>query len=133
MIVGIGTDLCDTTRLAQALARHGERFAAKVLGVHELVEYQKRQAAAPARALKYLGTRFAAKEALSKAIGLGMREPMSWHACEILNDAMGRPELVLNGDLLVWLNDRHWHAHVSVSDEGAFAQAFVIVETRNSP
>lgn len=133
MIVGIGTDLCDTQRLAQALVRHGDRFAAKVLGEQELVEFQSRRDSSPERALKFLGTRFAAKEAFSKAIGLGMREPMSWHACQVCNDAMGRPEIVLSGELLRWFEDRQWRAHLSLSDEGHLAQAFVIVETRNSP
>ncbi|MGE5450975.1 MAG: holo-ACP synthase [Acidobacteriota bacterium] len=133
MIVGIGTDLCDTTRLARALARHGDAFAAKILGERELMLYRERQLGSPERALRFLGTRFAAKEAFSKAIGLGMTQPMSWHGCELLNDAQGRPCFALSGKLSSWFEDRGWQAHVSVSDEGPHALAFVIVESQIKP
>lgn len=133
MIVGIGTDLCDTTRLARALARHGEAFAAKILGQQEMALYRDRSQRAPERALRFLGTRFAAKEAFSKAIGLGMTQPMGWHVCELLNDAMGRPYFALNGELLTWFTKQGWQAHVSVSDEGPHALAFVIVENQIKP
>ena len=93
MIVGVGTDLCDTSRLARALARHGDAFAAKILGEQEFALFVDRRERAPERALRFLGTRFAAKEAFSKAIGLGMTHPMSWRSCELLNDANGLPAL----------------------------------------
>lgn len=130
MIVGIGTDLCDTTRLARALTRHGDAFARRILGEQEMAQFLDRRERAPERALRYLGTRFAAKEALSKAIGLGMSHPMGWHACELLNDAQGRPYWSLHGELAAWFSARGWQAHVSVSDEGPHALAFVIVETQ---
>lgn len=133
MIAGVGTDLCDTARLARALARHGDAFAARILGEHEWLVYQERKVRSADRALKYLGSRFAAKEAFSKAIGLGMTAPMTWRACELLNDADGRPYLSLNGPLAAWFEQRAWQAHVSVSDEGQHALAFVIVETKNTP
>ena len=72
MIVGIGTDVCDLRRLRATLARRGERFAERVLGEQELAVYRARRARAEARGLAYLGTRFSAKEAFSKAIGLGI-------------------------------------------------------------
>ena len=131
MIVGVGTDLCDTSRLARALARHGDAFAAKILGEQEFALFVDRRERAPERALRFLGTRFAAKEAFSKAIGLGMTHPMSWRSCELLNDANGRPYLSLNGELATWFDDQGWLAHVSVSDEGQHALAYVIVESRN--
>ena len=133
MIVGIGTDLCDTARLARALARHGEPFAAKILGEQEWALYRDRSQRSPERALRFLGTRFAAKEAFSKAIGLGMTQPMSWRACELLNDALGRPYFALSGELSTWFTSRGWQAHVSVSDEGPHALAFVIVENQIKP
>ncbi|HET8870576.1 MAG TPA: holo-ACP synthase [Aquabacterium sp.] len=129
MIVGVGTDLCDTTRLARALARHGDGFARKILGPNEYSEFQSRQSRTPERALRYLGTRFAAKEAFSKAIGLGMTAPMSWKSCEVLNDAQGRPYVSLNGELADWFRGQGWRVYVSVSDEGQHALAFVVVES----
>lgn len=133
MIVGIGTDLCDTTRLARAVSRHGDAFASKILGDQEFVLYRDRCERVPERALRFLGTRFAAKEAFSKAIGLGMTKPMTWRACELLNDAQGRPYFALNGALSIWFANHGWQSHVSVSDEGPHALAFVIVENQIKP
>jgi holo-[acyl-carrier protein] synthase len=129
VIVGIGTDLCELPRIAAALERRGERFAAKVLGPHEIEVFRVRYARVQARGIAYLGTRFAAKEAFSKAIGLGLRLPMSWRACEIVKAASGKPEIRLHGALRDWFEARRWRAHVSVSDERELAAAFVIVET----
>ena len=71
MIFGIGTDIVDIRRIEATLARRGERFAEKVLGANELQVFRARGARVPARGLSYLATRFSAKEAFSKAIGLG--------------------------------------------------------------
>ena len=129
MIVGIGTDLCDIRRIEQVLARRGERFAQKVLGPTEFEAFRRRRAAVELRGLRYLATRFAAKEAFSKAIGLGMRWPMTWRACEIVNAPSGQPQIRLSGELAQWFEARGWKAHVSVTDEGDLAAAYVVVET----
>lgn len=129
MIVGIGTDLCDVRRIREALDRRGDRFAEKVLGEREMAVWRARTARSPLRGLRYLATRFAAKEAFSKAIGLGIHMPMTWRRCEILNADSGQPQIVLNGDLADWFAARGWKAHVTVTDEGDLAQAFVVVET----
>ena len=76
MIHGIGTDICDIRRIRASFERHGERFALKILSEGELVVWRRRSARWPERGLRYLATRFSAKEAFSKAIGLGMRLPM---------------------------------------------------------
>jgi holo-[acyl-carrier protein] synthase len=133
MIYGIGTDVCDIRRMAATLARRGERFAEKVLGPHELEVFRARRAKVESRGVSYLATRFAAKEAFSKAIGLGMRMPMTWRSCEIVKEATGKPGIRLHGDLASWFDDRHLVAHVSVSDESDYAAAFVVVETKNNP
>lgn len=130
MIVGIGTDLCDIRRIEHAVRRRGERFAEKVLGAQELLVYRHRLDRAPLRGLRYLATRFAAKEAFSKAIGLGIRWPMSWRACEILNTTSGRPHVVLHGELAEWFARQRWLAHVTVTDEADHALAFVVIETQ---
>jgi holo-[acyl-carrier protein] synthase len=128
MIYGIGTDIIDIRRLRATLDRRGERFAEKVLGAHELAVYRARSARVAQRGLSFLATRFSAKEAFSKAIGLGMRMPMTWRACEIVNAASGKPEIRLNGALAEWFAARGLRAHVSVSDESDYAAAFVVVE-----
>ena len=130
MIFGIGTDLCDIRRIEATLARRGDRFAEKVLGTRELAVFHARRARAQARGLRYLATRFSAKDAFSKAIGLGIRMPMTWRACEIVNAASGKPAIALNGALADWFDERRLVAHVTVTDESDYAAAFVVVETR---
>lgn len=129
MIYGIGTDLCDIRRVREVLARRGDRFAEKVLGPQELQVFHARRARVEARGVAYLATRFSAKEAFSKAIGLGLHMPMTWRACEILNMPGGKPEIVLNGGLAAWFQARRLRAHVSVTDEEEMASSFVVVET----
>jgi holo-[acyl-carrier protein] synthase len=128
MIFGIGTDICDVRRMRASLERHGERFARKILSDGELLTWQARSARWPDRGLKYLATRFSAKEAFSKAIGLGLRLPMRWSDCEITNAASGKPEIVLHGALKTWFEARQLTAHVSVTDETDYAASFVVVE-----
>ena len=128
MIFGIGTDVCDIRRIEATLARQGDRFVHKVLGEAELAVWQRRGARWPQRGVRYLATRFSAKEAFSKAIGLGMRMPMSWRRCEILNHASGMPYIVLHGELKAWFNAQGLRAHVTVTDETDYAASFVVVE-----
>jgi holo-[acyl-carrier protein] synthase len=128
LIYGIGTDVCDIDRIAAALARRGERFAEKVLGPHEIEVFRARRAKVESRGVAYLATRFSAKEALSKAIGLGMRMPMTWRDCEVVKAQSGKPQIQLHGALAEWFAMRRLQAHVSVSDESRYACAFVVVE-----
>ena len=130
MIFGIGTDICDVRRIRAVLARRGERFAERVLGPHEMVVFRARRAQLEDRGVRYLATRFSAKEAFSKAIGLGMRTPMTWRGCEIAKRPSGKPEIVLHGALAEWFESRGLSAHVSVSDETDYASTFVVVEKR---
>jgi holo-[acyl-carrier protein] synthase len=129
MIYGIGTDVCDIRRIRATLARRGERFAEKVLGPHELAVFRERRARVEARGEAYLATRFAAKEAFSKAIGLGLHMPMTWRAVEVVKARSGKPEIALHGALAEWFAARGLRAHVTVSDEQDYAVAFVVVET----
>jgi len=130
VIYGIGTDLCDVRRIAATLERRGDRFAQKVLGPAELRVFHARRERAPLRGLRFLATRFSAKEAFSKAIGLGIRSPMTWSACEVLNEASGKPVIRLSGALADWFAERQLVAHVTVTDEGDYAASFVVVETK---
>ena len=131
MIFGIGTDICDVRRIAATFARRGERSAERVLGSQELVVFRARRARVEARGVSYLATRFSAKEAFSKAVGMGMRMPMTWRDCEILNDPGGTPRIHLHGALALWLEARQLQAHVSVTDETDYAASFVVVEQQN--
>lgn len=130
MIVGIGTDICDIRRVQGTWERQGERFARKVLSDAEFEVWQARSVRWTQRGLRYLATRFSAKEAFSKAIGLGMRMPMTWQHCEITNLPSGQPVIVLHGELKTWFEAQGWVAHVSVTDETDYAASFVVVEQR---
>lgn len=128
-IAGIGLDLLRVERVEAALARHGERFAARILGPEELQRYHARGARSPARGVRFLATRFAAKEAFSKAVGLGMRMPMYWRAVQTLNRTSGQPMLVIRDHRLqAWYEQRFGAAHVSITDERDMVAAYVIVE-----
>jgi holo-[acyl-carrier protein] synthase len=128
MIYGIGTDICDVRRIRASLERHGDRFAEKVLADGELRTWRERSARWPDRGLRYLATRFSAKEAFSKAIGLGMRMPMTWRHCEIAKLPSGQPVIVLHGALKEWFEARGLTAHLSVTDESDYAASFCVVE-----
>ena len=128
MIYGIGTDICDVRRIRASVERHGERFAKKILSEAEFATWQARSARWPERGLRYLATRFSAKEAFSKAIGLGMMMPMTWRLCEVGNLASGQPTLVLHGALKDWFDARRLRVHVSVTDETDYAASFCVVE-----
>ena len=128
MIYGIGTDICDVRRIASAYARRGDRFAERVLGERELAVFHARRAKVETRGISFLATRFSAKEAFSKAIGLGMHMPMTWRACEILNAPSGKPEIRLSGALAEWFAAQGLVARVTLSDETDYAVSFVVVE-----
>jgi holo-[acyl-carrier protein] synthase len=132
MIFGVGTDICDIRRIEATLARRGDRFAERVLGNNELQVFHARRARTPARGVRYLATRFSAKEAFSKAIGMGMQWPMTWRSCEILNEPSGKPVLRLSGELAAWFDERGLTGHVTVSDESEYATSFVVVESKST-
>lgn len=128
MIFGIGTDVCDVRRIRASCERHGDRFARRILSDAEFATYLARRARWPERGLRYLATRFSAKEAFSKAVGLGMRMPMTWRSCEVGKLPSGQPVIVLHGALKEWFEAQGLSAHVSVTDETDYAASFVVVE-----
>jgi holo-[acyl-carrier protein] synthase len=131
-IYGIGTDLVQVSRVKGVMERTKGRFAEKVLGPDELRVYHARKARSEVRGLAYLATRFSAKEAFSKAIGLGMRWPMTWRAVQTLNEPSGKPMCVASGELKEWLDARNIVTQVTVTDERDYAVTFVVAETRES-
>jgi holo-[acyl-carrier-protein] synthase len=102
-----------------------------VLSEGEVKVWRFRSARWPERGVRYLATRFSAKEAFSKAVGLGMRMPMTWRLCEVGKLASGQPVIVLHGVLKEWFDARGLSAHVSVTDETDYAASFVVVEKNN--
>ena len=129
MIYGIGTDICDIRRIRASLERHGERFAAKVLSDGEMKMYRARSQRWPERGIRFVATRFSAKGAFSKAVGLGMRMPMTWRHCEIGKLPSGQPTIILHGELKTWFEAKGLSAHITVTDEVDYAASFCVVET----
>ncbi len=128
MIHGVGTDIVAIARIERMLNEHGERAAAKILAVSEMERW--RQAAQPAA---WLAKRFAAKEALGKALGLGLRTPATLHNIAVASDGLGRPGFDCAPPLADWMRARRLRAHLSLSDETDTALAFVVVEKEDAP
>ena len=126
MIYGIGTDIVQISRIEAALSRN-ERFAEKILGPEELEKFRARRERSEVRGLRFLATRFSAKEAFSKAIGLGMRMPMTWRSAQMLNAPSGKPVIVCSGALEEFMRQNKLSAQVTISDEADYGVAFVIV------
>ncbi|MDD5058579.1 MAG: holo-ACP synthase [Sideroxydans sp.] len=126
MIFGIGTDIVAVARIEAAMQRHGDAFAKKILSAQELPEY-----AAHAQPARFLGKRFAAKEAFAKATGLGLRHPVTLHHISIVHDALGKPSFQFDEMLSVYLQQLGvTHHHLSISDEREMVVAFVVLEGR---
>jgi len=125
VIFGIGTDIVAVARMADMWSSHGERALEKLLGPGERAAC--RAASDPAR---FLAKRFAAKEALGKACGTGIRAPVLLPNIEITHDAAGKPHFVFLPPLDAWMQERGLTAHLSISDEADAAVAFVILEQR---
>jgi holo-[acyl-carrier protein] synthase len=126
VIYGIGTDIVQIARVEASQARNA-RFAEKILGPEEFAVFTARSAESAARGLRYLATRFAAKEALSKALGTGFRAPMTWHTVQLLNADNGKPYVACTGELGAFMTDNKLSAQVTLSDEVDYGVAFVII------
>ncbi len=121
MIRGIGVDLCDTKRIRRLVDKDGRSFIEKVFSEVEQ-QYCDRRAD---RAVCY-AARFAAKEALFKATGRGMREGFKWTDVQVVNDQLGRPEIRLSGGTADFVGDARIHLSLSHTEE--YAIAYVIIE-----
>jgi holo-[acyl-carrier protein] synthase len=129
VILGIGTDLCEISRIERSLQRFGERFAARILVDSELAIFRRRRKAAA-----YLAKRFAAKEAFSKALGTGIHFPVNWHNVWVVNNRSGKPTFEFSEALQALLKRRAVDSvHLSLTDEIGMACAFVVVEGANPP
>lgn len=124
MIFGIGTDIVALARIETLHQRYGERFAQRILSKAEMAELQSNNY--PARMLM---KRFAAKEALSKAAGTGLRHPLSMQNISVVHDDLGKPMFEFAAELAAHLSGLHiTRHHLSISDERDSAVAFVILE-----
>jgi len=127
MIIGIGSDLVDVRRIQRTLERHGERFVARIFTPLERATAERR-----ARRSETYAKRFAAKEACAKALGTGLRAGVFWRDMGVVNLPSGRPTMKLTGGALTRLQaitpaGCEARIDVTISDEGAIAQAFVVI------
>jgi holo-[acyl-carrier protein] synthase len=124
MIIGIGVDLADSNRIERMLVEYGSRFAERILAPSERAAYR-----ISSRPTWFVANRFAAKEALSKALGTGLRFPVTLHTISVIYDAVGKPELRFHGALPEYLAGRGVsRCHLTLSHERDLACAMVVVE-----
>ncbi len=129
MIYGIGTDLVALDRVERLLARFGQRFVDRVLMPVEHATFARSR-----RPVNFIGQRFAAKEACSKAFGLGLRFPATLHQIGVTSDPRGKPLLVFGEALAAHAaRERVTATHVSLTDERGLVCAMVVLETGDQP
>ena len=124
MIAGVGTDIVAVARLGRLYERHGARALEKLLAPSEFADFSR--AADPAR---FLAKRFAAKEAFGKALGIGVAAPATLPSIAVTHDELGKPAFGYAPPLARHLAERGLTAHLSISDEAAYALAFVVLES----
>ncbi|MBS0235980.1 MAG: holo-ACP synthase [Proteobacteria bacterium] len=122
MIIGIGCDIVSVSRIKQAVESYGERFLKRIYTAHELARAPKGE-----QRYNYLAKRFAAKEALAKAMGTGIGAAIAFADIEVYNHESGAPGLRLLNDLAL-ASDAV--LHLSLADDAGMAQAYVIIEKR---
>ena len=132
MIIGIGSDLCDISRIEQTLEKHGDRFVARCFTEIERKKSDRRAE----RAASY-AKRFAAKEACAKALGTGLRHGVFWRDMGVVNLPSGAPTMRLTGGAAERLAaitpaGRTAFIHLTITDEYPLAQAFVVIEAREA-
>ena len=124
MIAGIGVDIAEISRFTRAYTKFGARFPRRILCRAELLEFPR--ARHPGR---YLAMRFAAKEAASKALGTGFKQGVTPRQIRVIHAPSGQPSLEVSGRVAELFAHRGIHtSHLSLSDDGGFAVAFVVLE-----
>lgn len=129
MIFGIGTDLCRIDRIEAAYRRFGDHFATRLLMPAERVGFDRAVRRGEARAVRFLAQRFAAKEAIVKALGTGFAHGVWIRDCGVVQNAWGRPEVAWSerGDA----RRRELGAgagHVTLTDEAGLVVAVAVLE-----
>src|ERR1700743_1762616 len=128
MIIGIGSDLIDITRIGRSLERYGERFSARIY-----TDVKKAKAAKRADPIPTYAKRFAAKEACAKALGTGLNQGVFWRDMGVVNLPSGQPTMELTNGALKRLQmllpkGTEPRIHLTITDDYPLAQAFVIIE-----
>ena len=129
IIYGIGTDIVNIKRLDKSLKKYGNRFRDKIFSSKEINYCTSKKNPAP-----FYAKRFAAKEALAKALGLGFRKGINFKNIEVFNNKYGKPLIKLKGRALTILKKRvknkKYQIDISLSDDKPWAQATVIISLK---
>ena len=125
-IFGIGTDIVNIKRMEKSLNRYGNKFKRNIFSEKEIIYCEKKK-----NSCAFYAKRFAAKEALSKALGTGIRKGIKFKHIEIYNDIHGKPLIKLKGTVDTYLKkkikNKKYNIHLSLSDDTPWAQATVII------
>ena len=125
-IFGIGTDIVNIKRIEHSLKKYGIRFKNKIFSKSEILYCDKKK-----NSSAFYAKRFAAKEALSKALGIGIRKQVNFKNIEISNNIQGRPSILLKGRAAKYLEkkikNKKYKIYLSLSDDRPWAQATVII------
>ena len=125
-IFGIGTDIVNIRRIDKSLKRHGNKFKFKIFSKKEIAYCEKKK-----NSSAFYAKRFAAKEALSKALGVGIRKGINLKNIEVINDSYGKPSILLKGNVNNYLKNqiknKKYNIYLSLSDDLPWAQATVII------
>jgi len=125
-IFGIGTDIVNIKRMKSSIKKNGTKFKERVFSKKEILYCEKRK-----NSFAFYAKRFAAKEALSKALGTGIRRGINFKNIEIYNDNLGKPSIKLTGPTAKFLKKKiktkKYSIFLSLSDDKPWAQATVII------
>ena len=123
MTIAIGTDIVEIQRIASALERQGDKFVQRILTKSEIVEYQAR-----GNSVAFLAKRFAAKEAIAKALGAGIGRGISFQQLIVSNNSDGAPQVELQANAAERLKQLGGSkVLLSLSDEKSYALAYVAI------
>ena len=125
-IFGIGTDIINIKRMEHLLKKHGLSFKNRIFSKKEIAYCEKKR-----NSSAFYAKRFAAKEALSKALGIGIRKGVKLKDIEIINNKYGKPSILLKGYVASYLKkkikNKKYNIYLSLSDDAPWAQATVII------
>tara|TARA_Y100000590_G_scaffold445867_1_gene578591 strand:+ start:128 stop:520 length:393 start_codon:yes stop_codon:yes gene_type:complete len=125
-IFGIGTDIVNIKRMEKIFIKKNNNFKNRIFSKREILYCENKK-----KSYSYYAKRFAAKEALSKALGTGIRKGINFKDIEILNDKMGKPYINLKGSTKNFLRkkikSKKFKIHLSLSDDAPWAQATAII------
>ena len=125
-IFGIGTDIVNIRRMKQVLKKNNSNFKKNIFSKNEVSYCEKKK-----HPHSFFAKRFAAKEAVSKALGTGIRKGINFKDIEVFNDSFGKPSILLKGSAATFLKkkikNKKYFIYLSLSDDTPWAQATVII------